>query len=265
MSESDLFTPTTTPAEPTAPSAPAEVDYLAELVGEDKKFKSAGDLARGKAEADMFVDRLKAEMQGLRDELKTRTSLEEFMDKMNSNTKETPPQNGQPINQDTPPAEPAGDSKGLSPEQIEALLEQKLSQREQEINQTRNVEEVKAKLLKHYGEDFQIKLKERAAELGLGEKFLDDLAKSQPKAFSHLLGLEDAPLTPASSSNVFGDSSVISNQSNTSATMGGASSGQMKFSDFEKIRKSDPSEYWTPAVQNKMHKLAQALGREFYN
>jgi hypothetical protein len=262
--ENDLFTPSDDhglPQEPAAPVAPAEVDYLSQLVGEGKKFDSAESLARGKAEADMFVERLQGELKGLRDELKTRTSLDEFMDKMNSQQPTEAPV-VQPNIQEQPPAEPAG-IQNMSPEQIESLLEQKLTQREQEINQTRNLEEVKSKLLKHFGDNYQNTLKTKAAELGLGEQFLDDLAKTQPKAFTHLLGL-DGEVSPAPSS-VYDNSPVLPNQQNSSAVLGSAPAGQMKFNDFEKIRKSDPDTYWSPAVQNKMHKAALSQGGDFYN
>lgn len=260
MAGNDLFQDDTTSAEPVAPTVPTEANYLEQLVGEDKKFKSAEDLARGKAEADLFVERLKGELQGLRDELKTRTSLEEFMDKMNTKQPEDAPIAPQPTNQE-PPAEPADIAKNMSPEQIESLLEQKLTQREQEINQARNLEEVKGKLQKHFGEDYQTNLKAKALELGLGEQFLEDLAKSQPKAFSHLLGLDSEPATP---SPVSESPPVLANQQNTAASFNQSNIGQMKFNDFEKIRKSDPDTYWSPTVQNKMHKLAIAQGEDFY-
>src|SRR5688500_15910791 len=54
-------------------------DYFSELVGEDKKFKTPADLARAKAESDAFIERLKQENSGLRNELKTRTTMEDFM------------------------------------------------------------------------------------------------------------------------------------------------------------------------------------------
>src|SRR5882762_1576622 len=40
--------------------------YLEQLVGEGKKFKTAEDLARGKAESDSFIEIMKARMDELR-------------------------------------------------------------------------------------------------------------------------------------------------------------------------------------------------------
>src|SRR4029450_8159059 len=81
-------------------------NYLEELVGEGKKFKTPEDLARGKAESDSFIERLQKELHGLRNELKSRLQLEEVVDRISSASKspisEQPPRepdNGQPASQ----------------------------------------------------------------------------------------------------------------------------------------------------------------------
>jgi len=68
-------------------------NYLAELVGEGKKFKTQEDLARGKAESDAYIkilekrsDELRNDYLKLRDDYSSRAKLEEVVDQLTKRT-----------------------------------------------------------------------------------------------------------------------------------------------------------------------------------
>ena len=70
-------------------------DYLAELVGEGKKFKTDKDLARGKYEADLYVKTLERQLDELRnDHLKlredytARAKLEELLGQLEAKSQQ---------------------------------------------------------------------------------------------------------------------------------------------------------------------------------
>src|SRR5678815_2601198 len=104
-------------------------DYLTELVGEGKKFKSPQELARGKYEADQYVrtlerqkDELRSDYLKLKDEQAARAKLEDLIDQW-SNKQQSSSDNTQANEQQT--TKPVIDSK-----EIESLVSSKIQEHE---------------------------------------------------------------------------------------------------------------------------------------
>lgn len=237
-------------------------DYLSEYVGEGKKFKTPAELAKAKAHSDAFIERLQREQAALRNELNTRAKLEELMDRMsttkdstgnvNSQGTQTPGENGQD----------GTATKNLSPDDIEKVIEQRLAKREAEARVKNNVEAVKSRLMAEFGDNFVAELENRTKELGLTRDFVQDIAKREPKALFRLLGIDGQQQSSNKETDVF---SAPPRSSVNSAGFGIRDTGEKKFADYEKIRKEDPSRYWSPQVQNEIHKQAMKLGEKFYS
>lgn len=222
-------------------------NYLEELVGENKKFKTNDDLARGKAESDAFILKLQGELDGLRKDLTASTKLEQLLEKL----------------QNTPPGgnTPSGESEGndsapkLDDHAIEQLVEKKLQDYERTNRTQTNVNAVKEQLLEVLGKDnFGTKLKDRILALGLTEKQYLDLASTSPQAAIKLIAGERQQTQTYSipSSSVSTERFVPSN------------GADRNFAFYEKLRKDNKSDYWSPKVQSQMHKDAQRLGEKFY-
>lgn len=268
MNTEDLFSPTTSSgAEQTSvplfenegsrePIVDPSKNWLEEYVGEGKKFKDAADLAKGKAHSDAFIYRLQKEADELRKELNTRIKLEEFMDRMNS-------QNSSGASQATQTAGIGNQSDGTassatSPDDIEALIEQRLAQREAETRSKQNLETARSRLQEAFGANYQAELEARTESLGLTKEFVANLAKTQPKALFALLGVDgqqqkrsDDLFTPKSSVNTSG--------------LGLGQSSEKNWAYYEKMRKQNPAVYFSSPVQNEMHKQAARLGERFYS
>lgn len=234
-------------------------DYLSEYVGEGKKFKTPADLAKAKAHSDAFIERLQREQAALRNELNTRVKIEELMDRMstgkdtNGNTSQGTQTSGEGGHEGTAP-------KNLSPEDIEKVVEQRLAKREQEARVTSNVQAVKDRLKAEYGDNFANELADRTAQLGLTREFVADIAKREPRALFALLGLDAQPKANQQN-DIF--STPPRGSFNTAGF--GIKDTEKKFADFEKIRKEDPTRYWSTQVQNELHKQAAKLGERFYS
>ena len=114
------------------PEIDLEKDYLAELVGEGKRYKDPQVLARSAVEKDNFIERLKTEGAQLRAELNTRIKYEEFLDKLKSSPSRS---NEEPQT----PQEPA--NVFAKPEDIDRLIDQKIQQREQQGVAERNLDD----------------------------------------------------------------------------------------------------------------------------
>lgn len=237
-------------------------DYLSEYVGEGKKFKDPADLARAKAHSDAFIERLQRELSGIRNELNTRAKLEELMDRMSATNTDrnvttqatqTAAENGQD----------GTATRNLSPEDIEKVVEQRLAAREHERQITNNVSAVKNRLMAEFGDNYVAELEARTKALGLSKDFVAEIAKKEPKALFALLGIESVNGSQQKSQNdVF---SAPPKSSVNTAGFSAVGTSEKKFTDFEKIRKTDPARYWSAQVQNELHRQAMKLGEKFYS
>lgn len=215
-----------------------DTNYLAELVGEDKKFKTVDDLAKGKAASDAFIAKLQEEQRVLREELATRIKYEEFLDKLDSATR-----NSFENNQDDHEPDQSKQSV-MKPEDIERLLDQKLRQREQQSTAMQNLNTVKAKLNEVFGPNYALRLKEQANQLGVTPEFLDNLAATQPKAFYRLLNIDSTRKVDNALSPPRSEVNFVPN------------TGPKKdWNYYSDLRKKDPNLYWSPRIQNEIFNM----------
>ncbi len=225
--------------------------FFETLVGEGKKFSDPEQLARGKWESDKFIEKLQEELSGMRQELNTKLTLEQYIDRMaDSQNRNSPP----------PPNEPNSnggneDLQGLKPEDVNRLIEQRISERETERIQAENLRTVKDTLTQSLGPEFATKLKSIAQDLGMTEEDMTNMAKTKPKALIALVGVQG---TKNPSQELFTPPSGQRTQINQSTP-------DRTFKYYENIRKTDPKTYWTPSVQNQMMKDASRLMEKFYD
>lgn len=235
------------------------VDYLAELVGEDKKFKTPADLARAKAQSDAFIKNLERELAETRQKANEAITMKEFLTKLEaSKVKGDQEVNNQNTNTNQPTNDETTKTQALSEEDIVRVLES----RDQLKTQTANFNEVKAALRSAWGENHVAVLQAKVAEMGVSQEFLDNLAKTQPKAFLKLMDIESA----ASSRQEDRQTLAPRNASvNTQSKQEKVSQGLKTHKDFAKLRDSDPRAYFTPKIQNLRMAQAQLLGDAFYD
>lgn len=211
-------------------------------------------LVKAKAESDRFIEQLKEENKGVRDEMNKRTSFDELiarLEQQKSSTADADNQAAPPEKNDDIP------NKVLDNSAIEAIVAKTLTRKTQEANQVKNISDVRAKLEAEWGKDHVKKLETVIADLDLTKDEAGKLAAERPKAFLKLvLGDKNIPQTgiaPPQSSVRF------EQRPNTGIAKG--------FSQYQKMM-TDPDPkvrnlYWSPKVQNEMHKLVQEHGEAF--
>lgn len=233
-----------------SPLDPAK-NYYDEFVGEGKKYKDNEAAGRALAEKDAFIEKLKGETSGLRQELKTRLSLEEAVTRISSSKL--------PITEPEPKApEPnIALSASFDPASVGELIDKTLTDREANARRTRNAGVVEEKLQEAFGPTYKRTVKEQAQKLGLGEAFLKDLAAEQPQAFLKLFDVVPTHSNPAAST---APRSGINTES-----FSRISDGTRRQSHFNEIRKKDPGRYWSVSVQNEIHKEALRQGESFFD
>lgn len=248
----DLFKAETPPADSLNDKSGA--DALAELVGEGKKFATVEDLAKGKLQSDAFITRLEQENAGIREDLTKRATIEEFMDKIKPQESPAPVTPvSEPMKQEPPQAQAA--EQGMTPEEIRAAIEEQINKDKEQSQAQRNLAQVQEELQKAWGPQYSHMLRDKAKELGVNEEYLQSLAASQPQVFLATVGAHVKTPTVGN---------VAPPASSQTTTFENGTVGKKNFKHFSKMRKENPSEYWSKSTQNEMHRLAGEMGSSFY-
>jgi len=224
-------------------------DLLRELVGEGRKYKTIDDLAKSRLEADRFIEQLKQENHGMRDDL---TRLQEDLERK---AKLEDRLNSIESSQENPRNHPA-----VSEKEIEQMVQKSITQREQAQSAQQNLERTNQQMLERYNGDRNKAIEavqNRASELGVSVKYLTDTAAKSPTAFHALMGTTDTQSKPQERP---------APSEGTVRTEGLAAtgvSGERDWSYYERLRKESPKAYWDPKVQQQLFKDAERLGDAF--
>lgn len=224
-------------------------NYLEELVGENKKFKTPEELARGKAESDAFIEQLKAEQSELRNELQTRLNLEQFL----SDLKTVVPKPGSEGSQDH--YERNEDKSVMSAEELAALVRSQVQQMKGQETAVSNLNNFSEKLRLAHGPNAATKLRSQASELGMTVDEVKSLAARNPNAALKMLGIGEQRSV---------DNFTAPPRSQSMSLPSGQKRGAAY---YENLRKTlHPNEYFSPKIQNEMFEARKSMGAEaFYN
>lgn len=229
-----------------------------QLVGEGKKYATVDELAKAYTNADAFIENLKRESGELRAELQTRLSVEEQLNRLQTQQRDDEPISTPPVQQPQAPAQ----ESGINQENLAELIRNELNQSKEQERLRSNVEQVARRVTEVYGSEEKANevITAKAQELGVSVEFLQDVASRSPKAFYAQIGL-DAPQsqTPQPTSGNVNPAIVAIN-----------SNAQVKpntYAWYQNLRRDNPTEYFTPAVQNAIMRDAETArqrGEDFY-
>jgi len=240
--------------EVTDPTFDSTKDYLKELVGEGKKFKTVEDLAKGKQESDIFISsitkenkEIRAEYQKLRDELQSRANLADLVDKLekikeasvsNDDSKDIVNETGTP---------------GVKPEDIERLVSSQVNNIKTQEKREANLNLVRNKLQERFGTNYSTK--ELASRIGVDEDYFVQTAANHPQMLIKTLGL-DAPKgeqfqSPPASSRQLGFKPDSTERTEAYYKKLAAEKGVNIYLDRD--------------ISLQMHKDAQRLGEKFFD
>jgi hypothetical protein len=219
------------------------VDYLAELVGDGKKFRTVEDLAKGKAESDRYIATLTAQLDEARTEVQKRIALEELKTAIlerDNNNNQTPPT-------------PVAPGSVVDADSIEELVNKKLT--EAEATKIRNANEaaVADKLTSVWGENAKVELARAGAAIGMSLKELQDIGQRSPQALFKLIGVGNQPVA---NGGTVPRSSERSGNDNLN--------GERTKAYYDKLKASNPKAYWDKRNQIQMNKDAMRLKERFY-
>lgn len=234
-------------------------NYFDKLVGEGKKFQDPEALARGKYEADQFVEDLKRQNQELREDLDKASKVDQLLEEIRSQNKAgdtSTPTSGNP---DGGAGDPSDTSSGLTEEQMKALIESTISQRETVQQTEKNLSEVNSFMQEHFGSKAGEFLKSKESEVGLSVTKMKELASENPKAFYRLVGL-DTEKGVENQSVSFGGTQLNSE----SGPSPNANTNKRDFNYYQELRRKNKREYFKPETQQQMFEDRKQMGDAFY-
>ena len=225
---------------------------LDSLVGDGKKFADADALAKGKQEADSFIEQLQGELKGVRNDL---TTLEGQSDK------------GKTVAdlikavQESQKQEP-GDDNQMSEEDLSKKIKEIMQGVSDTTTKGQNREVGNALVLKKVNGDIEaakVFVAERAKQLGMTTDALAALSEVSPDAFAKLIDIDPSTITKSISS--------LSTQTETfdSASPQTVVDGHKTKAYYDSLKKEmGIGKYWSDSkVQAQYYKDAMALGDKF--
>jgi hypothetical protein len=232
----------------TAATPTSTTDPVAELVGEGKKYKDVAALAASRIEADRFIEQLKTEAAGLRQELAAATAggaspatIQSLIERIEAATK---PQNS---------GQPGGT---LSKEEVEKLVKDGITAEQAAAARRANYATANAALLNFFKGDADkasAHLRQRSEALGLSGEALTELASTNPKMFRELM----VPQFPAFDGR---GNALPPAKSGVAVDM---QTEKRNAQYYSKLRKELGNKFWAPEIQQQMFRDRKALGAEF--
>ena len=219
---------------------------LDSLVGEGKKFKTVEELARGKKEADAFINRLQEELQGLRSELSEKEEARKMVEELRKELLEH--------------KEPAPTKDASSTQvDIKSAVAEQLKELEAKKTAEDNLKFINEKMAEKYGKDAKEIVTKKAALMGVSKDFLQSVALQSPKAFLSMMGIEESS-EPSPKQQAGAQKTSVSSSVNIEAVLTNIPNKAQK-SYFDGMRKENPTLYWSPKIQNQ---IAKAIAEGVY-
>ena len=243
------------PLDNSEPQIDENKNYLEELVGEGKKFKSPEDLAKGKWHSDQTIevmkqrmDELRADYLKLREENTSQANLKELVDQLKTQLASSKEPLANEDHRDTPK---------FDPKDLDVLVSNKVRELDLSKKQEENFNNFRNKLAERFGTN-ENALNQQINQLGLDKEDLVNLAKKSPTAALKALGLDQQQ----QHQDGF-QSPPRSNQRNDSFAPTNVK--KRTWSYYQELRKANPTAWHDPKTGAQMAKDATELGDAFYD
>ena len=231
------------------------VNKLVETKGEN--FKDPEVIAKSKLEADAFIQDLERQNKELREDLTKQDYSKELLTQLQQQATSTANVNtGESNSNNNNGSTSTGDdTKSLVGEEVdlESLINKTLTDRDKAAKETANLQIVDSKLTELFGTEAESKVEQKGAELGLTKEYLKSMAADSPQAFFTLIGEANAKVVNPVTRSTINTAGDFTNQTS-----------DRDYNYYSKIRKENPSVYFSPKVQREMADDATRLGGKFY-
>lgn len=241
-----IFEPTTV-QDSVPPSGQPNQSYLERLVqSKGDQWKDTEVLARGKLEADAYIESMKTKLAELEAQVAKETYSKDLLEKLSTPKEATPPA-GVSISGD------AKEQTTLDADKIKGLIADHLNEYKETSTKEANRMKAEKAFVDKHGANAPSILTARAKSLGVSVEFLSGVAEQAPEAFMALVDVD-----------VKSEAGHVANTHVNTAS--GFNSSAKTFQEWEAIRRENPKVYWSPESQNQILRDQERLGSsKFYN
>lgn len=238
-----------TQVNPTEETTQEEVSsYLEKLVADrGEQWKDPEVIAKGKIEADQFIESLKRQNEELRKELDKGEKMDEILEMLKGQNKAPEQAGGR-----EEPA-PRESNTQTNPDDLKALVESFVSEREARSMREQNIQSVDSELIKRFGNNAASVVARQSSELGMTVDEAKELAATKPKAFFRLMGIDGQ--NQSASPTMRG--STVSSESRPSG-------GPVRdWNYYQDLRRKNKTQFYSPRIQKQMEQDMRELGDRF--
>ena len=228
------------------------VQKLVETRGE--QWKDAEVIAKGKLEADRYIEELKRKNEELLEASTRNSKVDELIELVRQQTKGKST-DSRPDDEATGGASsPDRTGPELTNEQIKALVEEQLKEYDSTRSRQSNLEFVEKEISKLYGESSKAVVRNTADEIGVSIEDLEEMAAKNPKLLLKLV----------SSNHPGPNSPTYSSGSNVRSEAVRRNAPGRNFEYYQKLRRENRSKYNSTEVQKQMLQDRLEMGDKFY-
>lgn len=239
--------------QPVAETTPQEsfISKLVETRGET--WKDPEVIAKGKLEADAYIKTLEEQLAAMREDLGKNDYAAKLLEQLQN--KAPDPTTGQTVasnNNNLSGTNADGNTnQTVSDDDLKSLVEKTLTDREAAATVEQNLLSVTTQLQADYGTEANVKVQEKAKELGISLDRMEEIAKESPSAFFALLGGAKKPI-PSMAQGSIRTEGV--NYQNTN---------DRDWGYYQNLRRENKSLYYTPKIQRQILEDKKRLGSKF--
>jgi len=224
--------------------------YVKKLVeSKGEQWSDPEVIAKGKFEADSYIEELKKQNEELKSQAERAAKLEELVAKIEKKATESTDVNSQSQSQGG--ANNSETKNPVSEDDLQSLVESVLTKREQESTVKQNLGQVNSQLEQLYGTEADATVQKKAQELGMSMSRLQEIAAESPTAFFSLIGEKPKDFKPMTQGSIRTESVNMQ------------SSNKRNNAFYQELRKKNPREF--ARAQDQMLKDRMTQGDAFYN
>ena len=252
FSESSQTTDTTQPEIQTTESTPPQDSFVQKLVeAKGENWKNPEVLAKGKLEADGYIQELETQLNSMREDLSKQDYAKTLLDQLQNKAAESTTANTVTPKNNIGDTSDGNTNPNLSEEDLKSLVERTLTERDKDSVVKQNLNLVNEEMEKSYGTDASAKIHDKAKELGLTIERMQEIAAESPTAFFNLIGEPKKDFKPMV------EGSVRTEGVNMQA------SNERDWSYYQNLRRDNRSLYYSPKIQRQLMEDKSRLGGKF--
>jgi len=233
-----------------APATENNESFVAKLAAErGDKWSDPEVIAKGKIEADNYIKQLEEQLKEMRTDLDKQDYSAQLLQQLQGKAPESTTEPVVSNNEGGTNSE--NTTPDVSDDVLKSLVEKTLTERETANTKQQNVDLVTQQMTETYGTEATKVVEEKAKALGLSQSRMEELASESPSAFLALIG--EPPMKP--------QATMTRGSVNTGAL--GQASSERDFSYYQKMRRENRNQYYTPKVQQQLMEDRMRLGERF--